>query len=69
MKTDKTPLTLGESYNMQLTDISEWAKILNTDAYLILLGKVIERNKKGYLTPYEVVRGSSLDNIVKNIKL
>ena len=69
MQTEKNKLTLEQAYNMQLADISEWAKILNKEAYLILLTKVIEINNKGYITPYEVLRGSSLDNIVKNIKL
>ncbi len=59
--------TMQDAYNLQINDLCLWAKRLNTETYLILLAKVIERNSKGYTTPYNVLRGNDLTNIIVNI--
>jgi hypothetical protein len=59
--------TFQQAFLYQINDISDWAKKLNTETYSILLEKVLERNSKGYDSPYDVLRGGGLANIVANI--
>lgn len=59
--------TFQQAFLYQINDISDWSKKLNTETYSILLEKVLERNNKGYDSPYDVLRGGSLNNIIANI--
>jgi hypothetical protein len=65
----KEEFTFMDAYAMQLRDIAEWSTKLNTDAYLLLLEEVLKVNAEGYKSPYDVCRGSSISNIIHNIKL
>jgi hypothetical protein len=60
--------TFMDAYAMQLRDIAEWSKRLNTEAYLLLLNEVIKRNDEGYKSPYDVCRGNDITFIILNIK-
>lgn len=63
----KETFTFIQAYNLQLKDLSEWSKLLNTESYMILLDEVIKRNHEGYSSPYDVCRGSDMSNIVQNM--
>lgn len=65
----KETFTFIEAYNIQLKDLAEWSKLLNTEAYLLLLKEVIKRNDEGYSSPYDVCRGSSISSIIHNMYL
>ena len=59
-------LTMKQALDIQLSHIDEWAKVLNTETYLRLLRDISERNAKGYESPYDVVRGSNISNMIHN---
>ena len=59
-------LTMKQALDIQLSHIDEWAKVLNTETYLRLLRDISERNAKGYESPYDVVRGSDISNMIHN---
>jgi hypothetical protein len=63
----KQEFTFEEAYKIQIEHISEWAIVLNPESYSRLLGKVIERNKQGYKSPYNVARGGDLSQFVADI--
>jgi hypothetical protein len=59
--------TFEEAFKIQEEHISEWAIVLNSEAYVRLIGKVLDRNKKGYKRPDSVARGTTLDQYVADI--
>ena len=59
--------TFEDAFNIQLKNLSEWASVLKTEAYLKVLQAVIERNNKGYKSPYDVCRGNDITNIISNL--
>lgn len=59
--------TFQDAYKIQSQHIIEWSNVLNTDAYLALLRKVIEENAKEMESPYDVFRGSDISNFIQNL--
>lgn len=59
--------TLEQAFDIQEEHINEWELVLNTEAFVRLTIKVKEANKKGYKSPYDVVRGSTLSQYVADI--
>jgi hypothetical protein len=59
--------TLEQALDIQEEHINEWELVLNTEAFVRLTIKVKEANKKGYKSPYDVVRGSTLSQYVADI--
>lgn len=59
--------TFKDAFEIQSKNIQDWAKVLTTDAYLLMIRKVIEKNDVGYKSPYDVCRGQDVDDIVKDI--
>lgn len=53
-----------------MNQIIKWAKVLTSDAYVILLDKVIEKNKtinQDYHSPSDEVSAEDIDNMVFDI--
>jgi len=67
LQTTKKPFTIEVALNMQLTDITRWSTVLTVEAYQKLLNTVIEKNAKGYNSPYDVCRGQDITSIVTDI--
>ena len=67
VKSNDSSFTFKEAYEVQISDICRWAKVLTTEAYLKLLQQVMERNSKGYNSPYDVCRGTDISTIVANL--
>lgn len=60
--------TFEKAFQIQANNISDWRKILNAKAYRMLLNEVKIRNAEGYASPYDVCRGDTLNQIVKNLR-
>jgi hypothetical protein len=63
----KKEFTIDDALKIQLEHLRKWKLVLNPQTYLDVLDIVIEKNKKGYKSPYDVCRGSDIDNIIVNI--
>jgi len=63
----KQEFTLQQALDIQEEHINEWELVLNTEAFVRLTIKVKEANKKGYKSPYDVVRGTTLSQYVADI--
>lgn len=59
--------TFEEAFDIQEKHINQWEVVLNIEAFVRLTRKVKERNKKGYRSPYDVARGTTLDQYVADI--
>lgn len=66
LKTMSQDFTMQDAMNVQLEQITRWAKVLNTDAYLMLLKGIAKKNAKGYKSPYDVFRGNDIDMFIHN---
>jgi hypothetical protein len=62
-----TTFTIEDALAIQAEQINQWAKVLNYDAYLMLIDEVNERNAQGHKSPYDVFRGNSIDEFIKNV--
>ena len=61
-----TTFTIEDALEIQAEQINKWAKVLNHDAYLMLIDEANERNAQGHKSPYEVFRGNSIDEFIHN---
>lgn len=59
--------TFEDAYKIQTEHLTEWSKVLNTTAYMILLEKALEENKKEMGSPYDVFRGTDISSFIQNI--
>lgn len=59
--------TWKDAFEIQSRNIQDWSKVLTTDAYLLLLRKVIERNDIGYKYSYDVCMRQDIDKMVIEI--
>lgn len=64
--------TMADAYNVQLCQLANWKTKLNDECYTALAMKcaeeVTKRSEAGDNDPYNVYRGSSMDNFVANWK-
>lgn len=61
-----TEFTMQDAMNVQSEQVARWAKVLNTEALLMLEKGIAERNSKGYKTAYDVFRGVDIDMFIHN---
>jgi hypothetical protein len=60
--------TLEDAYAIQLEDLKLWEAVLNYETFQRLAEKVKEINAKGYNSPYDVLRGEGISQIVANFR-
>jgi hypothetical protein len=63
----KQEFTIEEALKIQEEHISQWAVVLNPEAYVRLIEKVLERNRRGYKYAHNVARGTTLDQYVADV--
>jgi hypothetical protein len=61
-----TELTMKRAYLIQFEQLQEWGKVLNQEAYMMLVDEMLRRNAEGYNSPYDVFRGVDMDNFIHN---
>lgn len=59
-------LTIEKALNIQFQQVVKWSKVLNADAYLMLLNEISKRNAEGYKSPSEVFRGTDIEIFIYN---
>ena len=57
---------MQDALAIQSEHIGKWAKVLNADAFAMLVKEANKRNKKGYKSPYDVFRGGDFDMFIHN---
>ena len=67
MLVEKKDFTMANALEIQLENLREWKLLLKPQIYLQVLDEVIEKNNKGYKSPYDVCRGGQITNIVMNL--
>lgn len=61
-------LSWSQAYQIQLQHIAEWSTKLTPEACSKMIYEVVRINAKGYARPMDVCRGTTITNIVENLK-
>jgi hypothetical protein len=61
-----TTFTMQDALKVQEEQILRWGKVLSDKAYSMLCLGIMRKNAKGYKSPYDVFRGTDIDNFIHN---
>jgi hypothetical protein len=64
--TTTTEFTMEKALQVQHFQLCQWAKVLNADAYWMLVKEANRQNEKGYKSPCDVFRGVDIENFIHN---
>lgn len=61
-------MTMDQALEIQSSQLAEWMPKLSAPCYVSLVRKIDLSNFAGYPEPYEVFRGTDMDNFIANWK-